>query len=92
MNTHAHTPPQYTHNLKINFYFKERARERKGKGNIAWWYLIFVLAKSVLFCEVLRPEIKETENRMGIRFGDPSVPLEPALIVWMSHSSKGVHV
>lgn len=86
-------PPPHTHNVKINF-FEERGRERKGnERKTAWWYLVFVLVKSVsLFCEVFRPEINMTESRVGIRFGDPSVPLEPAVIVWMSHPSQGVHV
>lgn len=33
----------------------------EGKGNVAWWYLILVLGKSALLCEVLRSEIKETD-------------------------------
>lgn len=37
-------------------------KERKGKENVAWRYLIFVLVKPVLFGEVLRPETKEAER------------------------------
>lgn len=55
-------PNTYTQ-LEINFFIsKERGRERKGKENVAWRYLIFVLVKPVLFGEVLRPETKEAER------------------------------
>lgn len=67
-----------THNLKIKVFKGEGGRgERKPRC------LISVLAKSVLVCELLKPEIKETEREpCGCEVWAPSAPVdEPSLTV-----------
>lgn len=62
---HTCTYPSLTHTqFKSKLFLKKE--EEEGKESIVWWHLVFVLVKSILFCELLRPEIKETERTMWV--------------------------
>lgn len=66
--------------------------EGKGKENVAWWYIILVLLKSALFCEVLSPETKETEKEpCGYQAWGSISTSWASLGCLGDHPSEGVH-